>query len=290
MPHRCHIDAASLHMDATSTPHRFLPFHFFALLGHLEPFIPLHLFLLILHFPWALLGPFWSYFPFTLPLFHLIFHFFFHIKLDPPSIHIDATSMPHRCHIDARLMPHRCHIDPHRCHVDATSMPHRSTSMPYRCHIDATSIHIDATSSHVDATSIPSISFSFFAPLGPLEGSLWSCLVFTFALTWFLLIFLFLFIYILGPPSIQIDATSMKHRCHIDATSMPHRCDIDPHRCHIDATSMPHRSASMPHRCQIDATSIHFHFPFIFCARWAHLDALGPSLFLFSFLLYFCFI
>ena len=81
--------------------------------------------------------------------------------IDATSIHIDATSMPHRydirstskpishrryhrrCHIDSAWMPHRCHfdvtIDPLRCHIDATSMPHRYTLMPHRCHTKSTS-------------------------------------------------------------------------------------------------------------------------------------------------------
>ena len=179
-------------------------------------------------------------------------------------------------------MPRICPIDPHHftsltsIHTDATSMPHRchfdATSIPDPRHIDATSICIDATSSHIDATSKPSISFSFFAPLGPPEGSLWSC--FTFPLPLFLLMLLFPFPFaILGPPSIchidtphrcqyrcHIDDTSMPHRCHIDPTSMPRRCLIDATSTLHRATSMPHQSTSMPHRCHIDP----IHFPFIF--------------------------
>ena len=94
-----------------------------------------------------------------------------------PSIHIDATSMPHRCHIDATSMPHRSGIDPHRCHID----PHRRHINPHRCHIDSHRCnidlhrcHIDVTSNHIDATSKPyrcdinTLLFPFiFCPLLP---------------------------------------------------------------------------------------------------------------------------
>ena len=304
-PHPCHIEHHRCHIYTFIFPLIFCPpaplralfgtvFFFFTFVLFNSPF-PFHS-----RFgpPWALLDPLWSCFLITSFFFHSIFPFFFLFILGPTSIHIDATSMPHRCdidphrrHIDARSMPHRCHIDArsmaHRCqinrhrfHIDATSMrlrstsmPHRSTSkphrchidatsMPHRCHIDATPIHIDASSSHFDATSIPSFSTSFFALLSPLEDPLWSCFNCTLPLLHLIVLFpAFHFGPSIDPHRWHLDplwCLIEPHRCHIDATSMPHRCQID-------ATSMPHRATSMPHR--------YLPLPFNFLTSWAPLGS-----------------